>query len=171
MSALARERGWRIRALQRASAPIVAFNVAIIVLALTIVGQRLSDGLRESSLDRAEREVLPVDAVAYLRAHPRRGNLFNAYDWGGYLIYELPSVPVFIDGRSDLYGDFLASPYSTMTEASPGTDRLLLRYGIRTALVRRTSGIANELARSPDWRWAYSDDLAVVFERRLTTAL
>jgi hypothetical protein len=166
VSELAREQGWRIRPLQRASGAIAALNVAIIVLVLAIAGQRLSDGFRESMLDRAERESLPVAAVGYLRAHPPRGNLFNAYEWGGYLIYELPSVPVFIDGRSDLYGDFLDSPYRTMTEASPGTDRQLEKYAIETALVRRTSGIANELAGSPEWRWAYADDLAVVFERR-----
>jgi hypothetical protein len=167
LSALARERGWEIRTLRRATAPIVALNVVIIAFTVAITAQQLSLGFRDRTLERAERQSLPVDAVAYLREHPPRGHLFNAYDWGGYLIYALPSAPVFVDGRSDLYGGFIASPYATMTEASPGTDRLLDQYRIGTALVRRTSGIANALAQSGKWCWAYSDDLAVVFERRV----
>ncbi|HUC88230.1 MAG TPA: hypothetical protein VMR95_03725 [Candidatus Binatia bacterium] len=41
----------------------------------------------------------PVAAVAYLKNHPCTGSLFNDFNFGGYLIWKLPSVPVFIDGR------------------------------------------------------------------------
>jgi len=41
----------------------------------------------------------PVQAVAYLRAHPCSGHIFNDYNYGGYLIWQLPSQPVYIDGR------------------------------------------------------------------------
>jgi hypothetical protein len=44
-------------------------------------------------------EQYPSKAVAYLDTHPCSGNLFNAYDYGGYLIWKLPSEPVYIDGR------------------------------------------------------------------------
>ncbi|MES2437168.1 MAG: hypothetical protein V4519_04105 [Patescibacteria group bacterium] len=41
----------------------------------------------------------PVQAVAYLQQNACPGNLFNFYDYGGYLIWKLPSHKVFIDGR------------------------------------------------------------------------
>jgi hypothetical protein len=41
----------------------------------------------------------PVSAAAYLKAHPCSGNLFNDFNYGGYLIWQLPSQPVYIDGR------------------------------------------------------------------------
>jgi hypothetical protein len=40
----------------------------------------------------------PVQAVAYLKKHSCSGNLFNDYDYGGYLIWKLPNTPVYIDG-------------------------------------------------------------------------
>jgi hypothetical protein len=56
----------------------------------------------------------PQQEVAYLKAHPCTGNLFNDYDFGGYLIWQLPGRPVYIDGRmpswryrgTDYYADF-----------------------------------------------------------------
>jgi hypothetical protein len=41
----------------------------------------------------------PAGAVAYLRRHLPAGQIFTSYDWGGYLIWQLPQKKVFIDGR------------------------------------------------------------------------
>jgi hypothetical protein len=64
----------------------------------------------------------PVQAVAYLQSHTCSGNLFNDYNFGGYLIWKLPSQPDYIDGRMatwttndgqqflDRYNSILANP-------------------------------------------------------------
>ncbi len=41
----------------------------------------------------------PREAVAYLHHHPCSGNLFNSLGLGGYLIWQLPGTPLYIDGR------------------------------------------------------------------------
>ena len=41
----------------------------------------------------------PVQAVAYLHKHLPTRQIFSTYDWGGYLIWQLPQKKVFIDGR------------------------------------------------------------------------
>jgi hypothetical protein len=41
----------------------------------------------------------PAGAVAYLKTHLPKGNIFSSYGWGGYLIWQLPEKKVFIDGR------------------------------------------------------------------------
>ncbi|OGE31073.1 hypothetical protein A2631_05345 [Candidatus Daviesbacteria bacterium RIFCSPHIGHO2_01_FULL_44_29] len=41
----------------------------------------------------------PKNAVVYLRTHLPQGQIFADYDWGGYLIWQLPEKRVFIDGR------------------------------------------------------------------------
>jgi len=41
----------------------------------------------------------PDHAVAYLHTHAPTNNIFSTYDWGGYLIWQLPEKKVFIDGR------------------------------------------------------------------------
>lgn len=49
-------------------------------------------------------QVLPVKAVAFVKAQGIKGPLFNLYNEGGYLIWRLwPEEKVFIDGRSEVY--------------------------------------------------------------------
>lgn len=72
----------------------------------------------------------PTHAVSYLRTHQCPGNLFNSYTYGGYLIWKLPSLPVYIDGRmptwtapdgrryNDTYLDVFDTPSVQKTEFS-----------------------------------------------------
>ncbi|MBC8401855.1 MAG: hypothetical protein H8E14_10245 [Candidatus Marinimicrobia bacterium] len=47
---------------------------------------------------------LPVKATRFLKANPITGKVYNSYNWGGYLIWELyPQKQVFIDGRAPAY--------------------------------------------------------------------
>lgn len=41
----------------------------------------------------------PVEAVNYFKKHPCKGNIFNNYSYGGYMIWHLPGQKVYIDGR------------------------------------------------------------------------
>lgn len=41
----------------------------------------------------------PIDAVEYLQANSCKGNIFNSYNYGGYLIWQLPQAKTYIDGR------------------------------------------------------------------------
>ena len=72
-------------------------------------------------LDRAISNDFPVNAINYLRQNPVPGPLYNNLNWGGFLMWFLPELPVSIDGRNDLYGDKL--------------DELFLRYTIGVSVV------------------------------------
>lgn len=41
----------------------------------------------------------PEQAVVYLKEHLPKEQLFSTYNWGGYLLWQLPEKKVFIDGR------------------------------------------------------------------------
>ena len=41
----------------------------------------------------------PKETAQYLQNNPCTGQIFNDYNFGGYLIWKLPSHPVYIDGR------------------------------------------------------------------------
>ena len=167
LAAVLADRGWTVRPAQRASRPMAALNLVLIVLVLGIAAMRVMEPFHGGALAAAERNELPVEAVGYLRDHGTPGNLFNTYEWGGYLIYALPGVPVFVDGRSDLYGgDFLYDPYLVTASGGPRWERQLEHYGIGTVLVRRYSGLSTVLRDSGDWNVAYEDGLATVYERR-----
>jgi hypothetical protein len=85
----------------------------------------------------------PVQAVAYLKQHNCPGNLFNDYSYGGYLIWKLPSVPVYIDGRMpswhDPSGTTYISRYLAVLHKTAVQRREFTRYNIRCALLANTS--------------------------------
>lgn len=75
-----------------------ALVLLITAWSLYLVGVRLQRGqVREAPY--------PLQAVSYLQAHPCAGNIFNSYNYGGYLIWKLPGVPLYIDGRMPSWRD------------------------------------------------------------------
>src|SRR6202162_855242 len=121
---------------------------------------------------------MPVAAVTFLQKEfegkqPSTEPVFSTDAWGGYLIYRMnpgrmyPSRKVVVDDRHDLYGSGRIRQYLILTQAEPGWKSVLEQWQIRTALLPTDSTLANLLRELPrDWRVAYEDRVAVVFERR-----
>jgi len=115
----------------------------------------------------------PVAAVDFLLAQTLPGNIYNAYDWGGYLMWRLfPDYLVFVDGRSDSREFFDSS--TRIENGQPGWRRDLDRYGVNTIITRTcfydTGGPQNligNLVRQPGWTLVYRDAVAVIFVRDL----
>lgn len=116
------------------------------------------------TVDKAQTEVLPIDAVNYLNESAITGNMFNSYNWGGYLMFTAPQHKVFIDGRTDLYTEFLDDYFSTAIGSKTWRDEFE-KWDIDFALIESRSGLADELREAPDWESAYEDDVASLFVR------
>jgi hypothetical protein len=56
-------------------------------------------------LQRVVEKRFPVKAVDFIIENRLPGPLFNNFDWGGYLIWRLPGLPVSIDNRMNVHGD------------------------------------------------------------------
>ncbi len=108
------------------------------------------------------RSSMPVDAVEYLRIHQPPGRLFNAYNWGGYLLWALPEHPVYIDGRSDLYDDELITEWLGVVRAQPGWQDVLDRWDVRLILVEPDTPLVSEL-EGEGWEELYADEVAVLW--------
>jgi hypothetical protein len=112
-------------------------------------------------LARPDDPITPGAALAAARAAGVTGNVLNDEGFGGYLI--LQGVPVFIDGRMELYGDdFLSRYLAAESGKQPALDDLLSEYKIGWAILEPGSGAALALERIPGWRRIYSDKFAVV---------
>jgi hypothetical protein len=99
----------------------------------------------------------PAGALAFVRELPPGLRLFNAYGWGGYLIYHLaPRQRVFIDGRTDLYAGRVIGEYGMVWELAPGWQQVLEAEDIQAALVPRDSKLAAALRLDPGWRSMYA---------------
>jgi hypothetical protein len=115
---------------------------------------------------RLQAKDAPTAAVDFIIANHVPGPIFNNYDWGGYFIWRLyPEYKVFVDGRSDLYGDaFLKETVETYM-ARNDWQAELSRFGIRSVCIGRNAPLAAVLRGQAQWRKVFEDDKAVIFIR------
>ena len=109
---------------------------------------------------------LPVKAADFIAQNGLPRELFNPYNWGGYLMWRLyPDYPVFIDGRTDLYDDAFIRLYLRVASGRPGWQETLNDYGVETIVAERGSPLSELLRYAGGWAAVYADNLAVIFVR------
>jgi hypothetical protein len=117
----------------------------------------------KASLRQGVDENFPEKASSYIETHGLQGPLFNSYNWGGYLIWRLPALPVSIDGRANLYEDSLASTVKTMKGQRGWAQDPDLKKA-RTILLEQDSALVALLRSDARFRLRYEDDMACVFQ-------
>jgi len=106
----------------------------------------------------------PAGAVAWIKENKPQGNLFNAYNWGGFLTWYLPSYPVFIDGRVDPYGDEIIGQWVSVVDADPGWQNILNQWGVRLVLLEPDRPLVKELPGA-GWHLLFQDAVSVLYGR------
>ena len=107
---------------------------------------------------------MPVGSAEYLRSMRPPGPLFNNYISGGYLIWVLaPEYPVFIDSRTNIYGDEIILQSLTIENALPGWKALVNHWQFRIILTTPDSAISDALRDSPGWQQCYSEPGYLLF--------
>ena len=110
---------------------------------------------------------VPLQAVEYIKDNQITGNTFTDPNiWGGYLIWETPSNPVYIDGRIDMYGDDFVKDYVAMVHGLSRWQEPFDKYGVQLAIVSPKSALRLQLEQAPQWQEIYRDEMAVVFRRK-----
>ena len=105
----------------------------------------------------------PAGALATLRSDPA-GRVFTYDQWGDYLIYRLyPDHKVFVDGRSDFYGDDFDDRCSDVLSVKYGWEKTLSSFGVDTILMPPNAPLSGALKESSRWRVVYDDGIALVF--------
>jgi hypothetical protein len=130
--------------------------IAIIILATGV----LDDSVKPS------RQISPEGSVDYIFAHNLHGNIYNGYDFGGYLIFR--GLPTFIDGRTEmLFGDgFITESRRIVFQRPREFIGYLDKYRISIGLVAPNSLESQEFRASSDWIGVYSDDISELFVKR-----
>ncbi|MBM7485069.1 hypothetical protein ABIB75_006407 [Bradyrhizobium sp. GM2.2] len=106
----------------------------------------------------------PVAAVDLLEKRKAQ-RIFNAYQFGGYLISR--DIPVFIDGRAELYGETFAMDVFKAVELKKldSLTRLLDAYQIDATLMVADAPAAQVLDHIKGWKRLYADNIAVIHVR------
>src|SRR3989339_638519 len=87
----------------------------------------------------------PCEAVKFIKENPElmQKKLFNEYDWGGFLIWTMPEMKLFIDGRLPQFSfnehTFLEEYHEFFEEDK--TSFKLEQYGIDLALIKERQPI------------------------------
>ena len=136
----------------------------IVIVGLLLLAPRPLNSHFISSYDP---KIFPVAAQSVV-ASPETHRIFTVDQWGDYLIYKLyPATRVFIDGRSDFYGDDFNQKYLDIMNVQVGWDKTLDRYGIDTILLSPAVALSSTLKVSRDWHVVYDDHVSIVFRRNI----
>ena len=166
LDAVFAERGWVVQPVRRVTPRMARMNAILVGVVLLGALLKVLLVLDSKTVQKAQEDYLPVKVMAHLAAEHPHGPMFNSYNWGGYLMYFLPDYPVFVDGRTDLYGDdFLSNDYLKTATGGPGWRDTLDKYGVNLVVVEAQSGLASNLREEPGWKLDYEDKMAVVFVR------
>ncbi len=105
----------------------------------------------------------PMDTVSLIQKKGVPQPIFNTYEFGGYLIWNLfPDYKVFIDGRTlTLYTDNFYWKYRMITSHPAESYKKLLDYDIRTFIIKRKElKLAKYLVKEQNFVLAGFDDIS-----------
>jgi hypothetical protein len=136
---------------------------AYVMIALALVVAVLGVWTRwQGGGERLGWRPLSASLIEAVRKCPDR--LFNRLEDGGYLMWELPSRPVFVDSRLHAYPlDLLKQ--SREADLNGEYANVFREYGIRCAVVATDSPLAHRLDHDHVMARTYADDQRIVFER------
>ncbi len=140
--------------------PAAAFSMSVLIA----FGVAQRKGMDPQTLIQQVDKEYPVRAASFIAEQKHAGPLYNTYNWGEYLVFNLRDYPVSIDGRTDLFGPAMDTrAMATVNAYDLAHDPDFQRA--RVILLERFLPLASYLAHDPHYKLVYSDHLAVVFTR------
>ena len=92
--------------------------------------------------------------------------IYTTDSWADYLTFHFyPRQKIFVDGRSDFFGQQISEDYVQILKGQHGWDTLLKRYDLESALIPSQSALASLLRENRGWRVIDGDNQAVLFQR------
>ena len=161
---------WIIGDCRRALWPKDSFNftktqlaVSAVVVAVVAVLVSIGRQITHAGLQAVVEQRFPVRAVNYVNAKRLPGPLFNDYEWGGFLLWSLPRLPVAIDGRLNLFGEEQLEQSIQTWNGYPGWNYHPDLVGAKLIIANKERPLVSLLRFDQQFKLAYEDPIAVVF--------
>ena len=106
----------------------------------------------------------PVQQIAKIQQSNYSGNLLNEYNWGGYLAWTASEYPVFIDARTDLYGDSIFNDWYSLVFTEDNWQALLQQYDIGIVLLYPDRPLISVLIEQ-GWKIQFQDPVGILLSR------
>jgi hypothetical protein len=149
---------------RRSSAPNAAMRrVATAALAAVFLATILLVPLAPAPVPAPR--TAPATALEAARKLPVSGNGYNAYPFGGFLIFN--GIRTFVDGRTELYfGGLLKKAWDAEGDKSDAAFLSLLNeYDVSWALLVPGTEAVDKLRRSTQWKEVFQDGDSELFVR------
>lgn len=113
----------------------------------------------------------PYMAVEYIKKNPIKGNMLNDYDWGGFLIWQLPEYKTFIDGRMTAWktdGIYFMEEYGKIhylpEENKEKVNTYIESLGITWILNKPDSKLVKYLKdwNADRWETVFEDEVSII---------
>ena len=147
--------------------------VMVVSLFLLVIGQMpvtIKAISNHNSFCNSNPATLPCEVVTYLKQNPLTvKNIYTAYEWGGYLEWQLPEYKYFVDGRMPAWptpeGKSPYTMYLEIIQAKPGYQQMLEKYGTEALLIGSGTFLDLELKKgeNDNWQEVYRDEVAVLY--------
>jgi len=115
----------------------------------------------------------PVRATAFVAAHLARGDLggvmLNEYHYGGWLMFHLPAVKVYVDGRNDqVYSAAFMDDYGLLFSDPLQLERQVRRWNVSWLFLDRRLDDGGRAAIDSAGRWVlvFASEHGLVYVRR-----
>ncbi len=148
----------------RVTKPRVALVSGALIIALIVIGWK--GNISGTHLESVVGEYYPAAAAAVVKERGYQGPLYNSFDWGGYLIWRLPSIPVVIDNRTNVHGgERIRRSMETWSGFNKwDSDPELL--SARLVIANVQTALASLLRLDSRFELVYEDKVAAVFIAR-----
>ncbi len=112
----------------------------------------------------------PYKAINFLKTQNIQGNIFNNYEWGGFLIWQYPEKKTFIDGRMTCWSKngykFLEEYKNIRDLRFQDWKEKLNSYNVTIVIANNKTPIANALLSSKEWKAIYKDNTAIILAKQ-----
>ena len=154
---------------------VITAGIIWVCFAFTPFGGRILHGNEgKISLENRLSHDTPLGVTAHLKKledqnRLPRGQAFNTYEWGDYLLWAgPPKLKVFLASHVHLIPREIWNDYIAISNVASGWEDLLDRYGVNLIVLDSATHapLIGRLRESENWRQTYADNVGVVFVRR-----
>lgn len=145
--------------------PVILVTIIVVLSASPYVYGTMKNGWWGAGV---KERWFPEGAVQFINENRIGGNMYNSYEFGGYLIWRTyPQRRVFIDGRNDVYPELMIEERML---GALGFENIIDKFNINYTLFSFTQGNPEYINPDPYFgqglALVYWDDVAMVFVKR-----
>lgn len=109
--------------------------------------------------------VYPYRAVEFLSRLHGDFRIFNYFNWGGYMLWRLPSQKLFISDIMDTLSDgdtYFLSKYFEVLNGGINYQKILSKYNVNMIFLPPDTSLVQILQKDGSWKMVYQDNEAVI---------